>query len=162
MNEIPLQQEFQPYSVVRRALSTRISSMAGKRAAPDTGRTKGRRGAYKRAAQEKKGPVTNFIKLWRLRQLDQSGVPWTQERLSEESGVSVASISAYESGAIDPSMQYLQKLADALGVTRGMLLDVNPDDDPPLWAGFLRASEIQRREIGRIVGALVGAPKSRR
>lgn len=86
----------------------------------------------------------------------------TQEALAEKAGLSVGGISAYERGATDPSIDALQKLEDALGVPKGMLLDVNPDDDPPLWAGFLRASKSQKEEIGRIVGALVGPFKPKR
>jgi transcriptional regulator with XRE-family HTH domain len=116
-----------------------------------------KKGPYLRApkAQEKPRDNPNFIRQWR----EWKG--WTQEELAEKSGLSVSSISAYEkeAGGNDPSVEALQKLSASLGVPKGMLLDVSPAEDPPLWAGFLRASEAQRAEIGRIVGALVGPPK---
>jgi transcriptional regulator with XRE-family HTH domain len=86
----------------------------------------------------------------------------TQEALAAESGLSLGSISAYELGTNNPSLDALAKLEKALGVPRGMILDVNPVEDQPLWSGYLRASETQKREIGRIVGALVGPPKRKK
>lgn len=80
--------------------------------------------------------VTNFIREWR------EEAEWSQELLSEKSGVSVASISAYERGETDPSIEYLEKLSKALGVPRGMLLDVDPTADPPLWASVMKATAV--------------------
>ena len=83
----------------------------------------------------------------------------TQEDLAAASDLSVGSISAYELGTNAPSLEALGKLSKAIGVPKGMILDVNPLEDQSLWGGYLRANETQKREIGRIVVALVGPPK---
>ena len=126
--------------------STRISGMARKR------------GPYLRTPKPRAlAPAkANFLREWR------ENAEMTQEELAGESGLSVGSISAYELGTNAPSLDALSKLSKALGVPKGMILDVNPLDDQPLWSGYLRANETQRREIGRIVGALVGPPKRKR
>lgn len=56
----------------------------------------------------------------------------SQEELAGEAGLSVASISAYEqeNGGNEPSVSALKKLSDALGVPRGMILDIDPNDAP--------------------------------
>jgi transcriptional regulator with XRE-family HTH domain len=115
---------------------------------------KSKRGPYLRNKPKKRpeAPRTHLIREWR------EWAEMTQEELAGASGLSVGSISAYELGTNDPSMDAAKKIADAIGIPKGMLLDVNPLEDPPLWAGFLRASSTQRREIGRIIGALVGQP----
>lgn len=100
--------------------------------------------------------ATNFVRQWR------EWAEMTQEVLAEEADVSLSSISAYELGTNDPSIKAAGKLAAAMGITRGMLLDINPLEDDALWSGYLRASENQKREIGRMVGALVGPPKRKR
>lgn len=125
MTGILIQQELQCGSLVAVDAGLKIPAMAGK-----SGR------AYKRDKKKPvaQAPVNNFIRQWRER------ADMSQEALSEESGVSVASISAYERGTSDPSMEYLQKLAEALDVPRGMLLDVDPTKDAPLWASVLRAT----------------------
>lgn len=93
---------------------------------------------YKRNTQPAKAPktVNNFIRQHR------EAADLTLEDLAAASGVSLSSISAYERGEIDPSIKYLHKLSKALGVPRGMLLDVDPTLDPPLWASVLRATAV--------------------
>lgn len=116
-----------------------------------------KRGPYLRKPkpEPKTAAGSNFVREWR------ENAAMTQEQLADAAGLSVASISAYERGA-DPSLDALAKLSNALEVPKGMILDVNPLEDQPLWSGYLRASETQKREIGRIVGALVGPPKRRK
>ena len=114
-----------------------------------------KRGPYLRKAKVPK-PKTNFVREWR------EWAEMTQEDLAAESGLSVGSISAYEGGKNDPSLEALQALSAALGVPKGMILDINPLEDEPLWAGFLRATDGQKREIGRIVSALVGPQKGKK
>jgi transcriptional regulator with XRE-family HTH domain len=116
-----------------------------------------KRGPYTRKPKAKApGPKLNFVREWR------EHFDMTQEDLAAEAELSVPSISAYERGDNQPSIEALGKLAKVWGIPKGMILDVNPQDDPSIWDGYLRATETQKREIDRIIGALVGAPKRRR
>lgn len=54
----------------------------------------------------------------------------SQEYLAGESGLSVASISAYERGENDPSVDALKKLSKVFGIPRGMILDIDPNQAP--------------------------------
>lgn len=139
--------EFNLHRVGGPELPTRIPVMLKKRA----------RGPYLRKSPPPARPKTNFIREWR----ESRGL--TQSQLADMAGLSSGSaISAYENGENDPSVETLQAIAAALDLTSGMLLDVDPTGDPVLWEGFQRASKDQRREIGRIVGALVGPPKAKK
>jgi transcriptional regulator with XRE-family HTH domain len=113
-----------------------------------------KRGPYLRnePKPKKSGGAQHFIREWR------EWKDWTQEVLADKSGYSAASISGYERNEIDPSLEAVDALAKAMGITRGMLLDINPTDDPSLWAGYARATEKQRAEIVRFVDTLVGPP----
>ena len=51
------------------------------------------------------------------------GKGWTQEQLASAVGVKRAVISKYESGAISPSYEMIQKIADALHVPITELID---------------------------------------
>ena len=51
------------------------------------------------------------------------GKGWTQEQLANAVGVKRAVISKYESGAISPSYEMMQKIADALQVPVTELVD---------------------------------------
>lgn len=117
-----------------------------------------KRGPYTRTRPRPKpaGPKLNFVREWR------EHFEMTQDDLAAEAEMSIPSISAYERGDNQPSMEALGKLAKAFGIPKGMILDVNPQEEPSIWDGYLRASETQRREIGRIVGALVGPAKRKR
>ena len=48
---------------------------------------------------------------------------WTQEELSERSGVQAGEISRIEAGKRDPRVSTVEKLARAIGVPPGRLLD---------------------------------------
>lgn len=117
-----------------------------------------KRGPYTRTKPKPKatGPKLNFVREWR------EHFDMTQEDLEGASGLSIASISAYERGDNQPSIHALGKLSKAWGIPKGMILDVDPTADPSIWDSYLRATDTQKREIGRIVGALVGAPKRKR
>ena len=118
--------------------------------------------AYQRLDTPVVANVNNFIRQWR--EMPRPGHPkgWSQGKLADVSGVSLSSISAYERGENDPSMEFLQMLSDALGVPRGMLLDVDPTLDTELWAVYLRADKGQRDAIGRMAAGLVGGPTKKR
>lgn len=99
-------------------------------------RKNGQTGPYRRKARRAAAMAepSNFVRQWRER------ADMTQEDLAEGAGISLSSVSAYERGETDPSIDALKKLALALGVPRGMILDVNPELDPPLWASVLKAT----------------------
>lgn len=115
-----------------------------------------KRGPYLRAQPRPPKPVITKVRAWR------QFCGMTLETLAEESGLSVSSISAYERGGNDPSLEAAGLLAEAMGITRGMLLDIDPREDPTLWAAFLRANPAQRRDLARMADALVGPPPKRK
>lgn len=115
-----------------------------------------KRGPYLRQSTEPVKEPQNKIKAWR----EASG--WTIEELAEKAKLSPGSISNYELGRNEPSIEALGKLSKAFGVPKGMLLDVDPAGEPNLWSAFSRASESQRRDIGRMAEALVGADKPKK
>ena len=96
---------------------------------------------------------TNFVREWR----EQRG--WAQEQLSEKTELSVSTISGYERMAFDPSPAALRQLGKAFRVPGGMILDVDPTKDPTLWEAYQRATEAQRRDMGRAFSAMVGPSK---
>jgi transcriptional regulator with XRE-family HTH domain len=56
---------------------------------------------------------------------------WSQQRLSEESGVNKATINQIERGRRSPNVETLERLADALDVGVG---DFFPKAQAPLWS----------------------------
>jgi DNA-binding XRE family transcriptional regulator len=108
-----LQQEIQFHSVVSTSGVARIPAMP-------------KQGPYlrKRKAPAVERPKTHNVREWR------EYFGWTQEDLAGRSGLSVASISAYERGDNDPSLDALRFLASAFDVARGLLLDVDPNAVP--------------------------------
>ena len=121
-----MQQEFHSDSLVDETPTSRIRVMPRKR---------GETGPYRRHKRPDTPRTTsNFIREHR------EALDMTQEDLADESGISLSSISAYERGDVQPSLDALEKLSKALGVPRGVILDVNPNDDPPLWASVLKAT----------------------
>ena len=48
---------------------------------------------------------------------------WSQERLAREAGISVRTIIRVEQGVSSPTIPILRKIAEALGVTPGDLLE---------------------------------------
>lgn len=75
---------------------------------------------------------------------------WTQEKLAFAVGVKRSVISKYESGAISPSYEMMQKIANALEVPIGELLGMSDVDafvaefDEKTQADFLN-DELKRR-----------------
>lgn len=63
---------------------------------------------------------------------------WSQERLAEESGLSRDAISRIERGDRQPSLETLQRIADALEVSLSSLVD--PGKPSPADAGARRKS----------------------
>lgn len=149
---ILVQPEIYPGPVVLGISPTRIPVMVKSR-------------AYTRPQKpEAEAPLekTNFVREWRERPTEEFPGGMSQEALSERSGLSVSSISAYERMTNDPSIDALQKLSNAFGVPRGMILDVDPRQDAELWDAYQRADASQRAALCRIAAGLVPPRKKRR
>lgn len=100
--------------------------------------------------------MTNFIRQWRERPTEENPEGISQGKLAELSKLSDGSISNYETGKSDPSIGALQAISKALGVPRGMLLDVDPTKDPELWDSWLRATPGERQNLNKVAAGLVG------
>lgn len=53
----------------------------------------------------------------------EKGSDWTQERLAEQAGINSKHLSDIEQGKYNVSIAYLCRIADALGVSYGQLLN---------------------------------------
>lgn len=91
-----------------------------------------------------------FLKEWRIFR------GYTVEDLAEKAKMSAGNISAIENRKQGFSSEGLEKLADALEITWGMLLDVDPSKEPAMWALWQRATPEQRANITAVTKALVG------
>jgi len=80
---------------------------------------------------------------------------WTQQQLAEQVGVRVLQIRRYESGASQPTLDAIRRLALALGVTTDELIfDKNergPDDDLRLQFEALTRFTPQEKKIVKAV-----------
>lgn len=114
-----------------------------------------KRGPYKKSAQKAAPPRwrRTFLAEWR----DFRGL--TQEELAAKANVSVGLISAIESQKSAYSAESLDSLARALGIERGMLLDVSPKGAESLWSTILRADPNQREQIARHAEVIAPAKK---
>lgn len=111
-----------------------------------------KRGPYGRtpAVNPPKGSKKqSFLKEWRLFR------DMTIEQLSEKAHLSVGSISAVERNLQGLSDESRERLAKALRITPGMLLEVNPDDDTALWGLITAATPDERDQIAKVARALV-------
>jgi transcriptional regulator with XRE-family HTH domain len=144
MTEILAQLDLLPASLAWGNPAPRISVMRKKR------------GPYLRQSPAPAKEPQNQVRAWR------EHFEMTLEDLADASGLSVASISNYEQGRNEPSIDALGKLSKAFGVPKGMILDVDPAGDPDLWSAFSRATEAQRRDMGRMADALVGPQKPKK
>lgn len=84
----------------------------------------------------------------------------SQEQLAEAVGVTHATISRIETGVIDLKECRLYAIAQALSVSPGALLSTepgstSPDDDQGTLALWERATPEQKKQIARIVRALL-------
>ena len=115
-----------------------------------------KRGPYKKSVQRPAPPRwrRTYLAEWR----EFRGL--TQEELAAKADLSVGLISAIESQKSAYSAESLDSLARALGIERGMLLDVSPKGSETLWATVLRADAGQREQIAR--HAEVIAPPKRK
>lgn len=117
-----------------------------------------KRGAYsKKPKPEPPKWRKTFLAQWRS---VRDGM--TQEELAEKAGVSIGTVSGIESGNTGYSDRSLFKLAVALGVTPGMIIDVDPTQNEPLWALISRASPAEQAQIAKHANVIVVPPKARR
>jgi transcriptional regulator with XRE-family HTH domain len=70
---------------------------------------------------------------------------FTVAQLAKKSGVSAQTITGVESGEMDLSVKLLNKLADALSVTSGYVLDHEPGDADPTIFETVKAIPKERR-----------------
>jgi len=91
---------------------------------------------------ERKNGGPNYLEAWRKRR------KMTLEQLAGEIGTSPSVIGYLESGERGLSAKWLRKLAPALGITPGLLLDHHPDaisdDMIDMW---IRASNAQKQQL---------------
>lgn len=80
---------------------------------------------------------------------------WTQQQLAEQVGVRVLQIRRYESGASQPTLDAIRRLALALGITTDELIfDKNergPDDDLRLQFEALTRFTPEEKKIAKAV-----------
>jgi transcriptional regulator with XRE-family HTH domain len=86
---------------------------------------------------------------------------WSQDRLAEKVGCSKMQISDLERGNVSLTVEWMRRLAAALGVTPGELL--NQEDNPLLPVGgerelverYRHGSPEQRESLARVADALI-------
>lgn len=117
-----------------------------------------KRGPYKKSTPKVPPPRwrRTFLAEWR----EFRG--FTQEELADRAGLSVGLISAIESQKSAYSAESLDNLARALGIERGMLLDVSPKGAETLWNTILRANADQREQIARHAEVIAPAKRKAR
>lgn len=86
---------------------------------------------------------------------------WTQEELAHEAGVSATTISHIESGAKQPRMNTIRRLARAFGVSTDELLHgkelVPPKDETPPSPEPSFHDVIEERRLSRFAAAIIAA-----
>ena len=80
---------------------------------------------------------------------------WTQQQLAEQVGVRVLQIRRYESGASQPTLDAIRRLALALGVTTDEIIfdkdERGPDDDLRLQFEALTRFTPEEKKIAKAV-----------
>lgn len=90
-----------------------------------------------------------FIRQWR----DKLG--WNQTEMGTYLGVSTGTISQIESAKTGYKQEYLEGIAEAAGCDPADLLVRAPDDPRPIWSLWDVASASQRKQILKVVAALL-------
>lgn len=94
----------------------------------------------------------NNLKAWREHR------KMTQEALASEVGTTATVISMLEAGERGLSAKWLRKLAPALKITPGHLLDHDPNDLPSdILEIWMNADQDQKRQLASVANALVRA-----
>ncbi len=71
----------------------------------------------------------------------------TQEDLAEAAGVSTSTVTQIETGKMGWSPVTLRRLAKALKITPGQLLDIDPTGEEAFWSLYGRADMKEREAI---------------
>ncbi len=84
----------------------------------------------------------------------------TQQTLAEKVGVHLTQIQRYESGAVQPTLDVLRRLAIALSVSADMLIfdkdERGPDDDLRLqFEAISRMSKEEKRVIKAVLDGMI-------
>jgi transcriptional regulator with XRE-family HTH domain len=88
------------------------------------------------------------------------GKSLTQQTLAEKVGVHLTQIQRYESGAVQPTLDVLRRLAIALSVSADMLIfdkdERGPDDDLRLqFEAISRMSKEEKRVIKAVLDGMI-------
>src|SRR5690606_15943210 len=98
---------------------------------------------------ERKNGGPNYLEAWRKRR------KMTLEQLAGEIGTSPSVIGYLESGERGLSAKWLRKLAPALGITPGLLLDHHPDnisdDMIEMWVHANAAQKKQLVDMAKVI-----------
>ena len=100
-------------------------------------------------SEKKFTPDENLKKLGKqVRQL-RKGRKWSQQKLSEVSGLAVRTISRIERGLMNPSFEVLTILVDVLGISFDSLFTSSDDQDIDIqeMIGLYRACSDQGRQL---------------
>ena len=100
-------------------------------------------------SEKKLTPDENLKKLGkRVRQL-RKGRKWSQQKLSDVSGLAVRTISRIERGVMNPSFEVLTTLVDVLGISFDFLLTSPDEQDTDLQEiiGLYRACPKQGQRL---------------
>ena len=99
------------------------------------------RGPYKTEDPDQLGTGGIHLRQWRLYR------GYTVAELSKRAGVSPGLISGAEVGNSGLSLESIKLLADALGCTPGMLMEIDPRSEPSFWPLWRDADKAQRQRI---------------
>lgn len=146
MTENSVQPNFGPDLLVCTESAARISVMPKKRGPYST---------KPKAAPKTPQQLGHYLREWRAHK------NMTIEDLATAAELSVGSVSNIETGKQKTSMDSLQRLAKALGIARGMLIEIDPTEEPQLWAAYIGATATQRGEIARVAAEIVKRKKLR-
>ena len=100
-------------------------------------------------SEKKFTPDENLNKLGKqVRQL-RKGRKWSQQKLSDVSGLAVRTISRIERGVMNPSFEVLTTLVDVLGISFDFLFTSSDDQDTDLqeMIGLYRACPKQGQRL---------------
>lgn len=89
------------------------------------------------------------IRRWRQK----SGL--SLDQLAEKAKVDKGNLSKMERGLLPYNQEVMERVAEALGVTVGDLIEREPDHAPALWTTLRRASPEQQRLIERMAAAVI-------
>ena len=99
----------------------------------------------------KQGPRRHYIKQWRKHR----GL--TQEQLAARAEVTPGTISQLEKGRINYTQPTLEAIADAMQISPGDLLNVDPTTDGAVWSIWETLSPVERVQAAAILQTFKGS-----